>query len=62
MPSEWRDPSLADRSRRTIITGETGGMAALAVKLLKDMGFAIVRILKSGSVAWQGAGYPIKAL
>ncbi len=35
-------------------------MGALAGKLLKDMGFTNVRILKGGTVAWKAAGYPTK--
>jgi rhodanese-related sulfurtransferase len=61
VPPEWRDPNLADRSRPIITTCETGEMAALAGKLLKDMGFTNVRILKGGTVAWKDAGYPTRA-
>lgn len=62
VPLEWRDPNLADRSRPIITTCETGEMAALAGKLLKDMGFTNVRILKGGTVAWKDAGYPTNTL
>jgi len=58
VPQEWRDPNLADRSRPIITTCETGEMAALGGKLLKDMGFTNVRVLKGGTVAWKDAGYP----
>lgn len=58
VPPEWRAPNLADRSRPIITTCETGEMAALAGKLLKDMGFTNVHILKGGTVAWKDAGYP----
>ena len=61
VPQEWRDPNLANRSRPIITTCETGEMAALAGKLLKDMGFTNVRILKGGTVAWKDAGYPTHA-
>jgi len=61
VPLEWRDPNLADRSRPIITTCETGEMAALAGKLLKDMGFTNIRILKGGTVAWKDAGYPTNA-
>jgi rhodanese-related sulfurtransferase len=54
---EWRDPNLADRARLIITTCETGEMAALAGKLLKDMGFTDVCILEGGTVAWKDAGY-----
>ncbi len=59
VPQEWRDPKLADRSRPIITTCETGDMAALAGRLLKDMGFTDVHILKGGTVAWKAQGYPI---
>ena len=57
VPQDWRDPRLADRSRLIITTCETGEMAALAGKLLTDMGFTNVHILKVGTVAWKNAGY-----
>lgn len=57
VPNEFRDPNLADRSRLIITTCETGEMAALAGKLLRDVGFTNVHILKGGTVAWKGAGY-----
>lgn len=58
VPKEWRDPKLANRARPIITTCDTGEMAALAGKLLKDMGFTNVRILKGGTAAWKAAGYP----
>ncbi len=61
VPQEWRDPSLANRSRPIITTCETGEMAALAGRLLKDMGFTNVHLLKGGTVAWKDAGYPTHA-
>ncbi|MBI3424202.1 MAG: rhodanese-like domain-containing protein [Acidobacteria bacterium] len=61
VPHEWRDPSLADRSRPIITTCETGEMAALAGKLLKGMGFTNAHILKGGTVGWKDAGYPTHA-
>jgi rhodanese-related sulfurtransferase len=60
--AEWRGFNLADRSRPIITTCETGEMAALAGKLLKDMGFTNVLTLKGGTVAWKDAGYPTNAL
>ena len=58
VPPEWRDPNFEDFSRPIITTCETGEMAALAGKLLKDMGYTNVRILKGATVAWNEAGYP----
>ncbi len=60
VPPEWRDPNLANRSRPIITTCYSGEMAALAAKLLKDMGFTNVRALKGGTVAWKTAGYATK--
>jgi len=60
VPQEWRDPKLENRARQIITTCYSGGMAALAGKLLKDMGFTNVRILKGGTVAWKAAGYSTK--
>lgn len=57
VPPGWRDPSFNDFSRPIITTYETGEMAALAGKLLKDMGYTDVHILKGGTVAWKEAGY-----
>jgi rhodanese-related sulfurtransferase len=62
VPPEWRDPNFQDLSRPIITTCETGEMAALAGKLLKDMGYANVRILTGGTVAWKEAGYPTDTL
>jgi len=59
-PFEWRDAQLENRARQIITTCESGEMAALAGKLLKDMGFKNVTILKGGTVAWKSAGYPTK--
>ena len=59
VPPEWRNPNFRDFSRLIITTCETGEMAALAGKLLKDMGYTNVRILEGGTVAWKDAGYQI---
>ena len=58
VPPDWRDPCFQDYARPMIPTCETGEMAALAGKLLKDMGYTDVHILKGGTVAWKNAGYP----
>lgn len=57
VPPEWRDPNFQDFSRPIITTCETGEMAALAGKLLKDMGYTNVHFLEGGTVAWKEAGY-----
>jgi len=61
VPEAWRDPNFADFSRPIITTCETGEMAALAGKLLKDMGYTNVHILEGATVAWKEAGYPTDA-
>lgn len=58
VPDAWRDPNFSDFSRPIITTCETGEMAALAGKLLKDMGYTNVHILEGATVAWKEAGYP----
>ena len=58
LPPEWREPELEDRSRPIITTCESGELAALAGKLLKDMGFSNVSILEGGTQAWKKAGFP----
>jgi rhodanese-related sulfurtransferase len=60
VPTEWRDPNFSDFTRPIITTCETGEMAALAGKLLKDMGYTYVQILKGGTVAWIESGYPTR--
>lgn len=62
VPSEWRDPNLADRTRHIITTCLSGEMGALAGKLLMDMGFTNVHALKGGTLGWQAAGYRVQAL
>lgn len=60
VPPEWRDLSFKDFARPIITTCETGEMAALAGKLLKDMGYTNVHILEGGTVAWKEAGYEVR--
>ena len=58
VPMDWRDPRLADRSRRIITVCALDPMGSLAGKLLKDMGFTNVSILEGGMGAWIAAGFP----
>jgi rhodanese-related sulfurtransferase len=60
VPPEWRAPELQDRSRPIITTCTSGELAALAAKLLKDMGFTNVSPLAGGTLAWKDAGFPTK--
>jgi rhodanese-related sulfurtransferase len=57
IPEAWRDPNFKDFSRPIITTCETGELAALAGKLLRDMGYTNVSRLEGGTVAWKEAGY-----
>jgi rhodanese-related sulfurtransferase len=57
LPADWREPELADRSRPIIMACESGELAALAGKLLQDMGFSDISILKGGTLAWKDAGF-----
>jgi rhodanese-related sulfurtransferase len=61
LPEAARDPRLQDRSRPIIVTCGRGGQASLGAKLLKDMGFTDVSILKGGTQAWKDAGLPTEA-
>jgi rhodanese-related sulfurtransferase len=62
VPEEARDPRLSDRSRPIITACERGPMGALGGKLLKDMGFTNVSILKGGTQGWKDAGFPTEEL
>ncbi len=56
VPEDWREPQLKDRSRPIITTCSLGPMGALGGKLLHEMGFTNVSILKGGVQAWKEAG------
>jgi rhodanese-related sulfurtransferase len=58
LPEALRDPRLQDRSRQVITTCAAGGQAALAAKLLKDMGFTKVAMIDGGTQGWKNAGLP----
>ncbi len=58
LPEELRNSALQDRSRPIVTTCGGGGQAALAAKLLKDMGFTNVSILDGGTRGWKEAGLP----
>ena len=57
LPPEYREPELEDHTRPIITTCETGELAALAGKLLKDMGFSNVSTVEGGTQAWKDAGF-----
>lgn len=58
LPPEYREAELEDHSRPIITTCETGELAALAGKLLKDMGFSNVSTIEGGTQGWKNAGFP----
>jgi rhodanese-related sulfurtransferase len=58
LPEQMRDQRLQDRSQVVITTCGGGGQAALAAKLLKDMGFERVAMIDGGTTGWRNAGLP----
>jgi rhodanese-related sulfurtransferase len=58
LPEHLRDQRLQDREREVITTCGGGGQAALAAKLLKDMGFSKVVMIDGGTSGWKNAGLP----
>jgi rhodanese-related sulfurtransferase len=58
LPEASRDERLQDRSRPVIVTCGLGGQASLGAKILKDMGFTDVKIMKGGMQGWKDAGLP----
>lgn len=62
LPEQFRDARLQDRSRPVITTCGGGGQAALAAKLLKDMGFQKVAMIDGGTTGWKNAGLPIQSV
>lgn len=59
LPAAITDSRLQDRSRPVITTCGAGGQAAMAAKLLKDMGFENVSFMDGGMRAWKGKGLPV---
>ena len=60
LPEHLRDARLQDRSAQVITTCGGGGQAALAAKLLKDMGFEKVAMIDGGTTGWKNAGLPVQ--
>jgi len=54
-----RDPTLQDRSQKILLTCGGGGKAILSAKLLAEMGFTDVWVIKGGCAGWQQAGLPL---
>jgi rhodanese-related sulfurtransferase len=58
LAEQFRDARLQDRSTPVITTCGGGGQAALAAKMLKEMGFSNVATIDTGTNGWKGAGLP----
>jgi len=56
---ERRDPALADRQQKIILTCGGGGKATLSASALQEMGFTDVSVIQGGCRAWQKAGYAL---
>jgi rhodanese-related sulfurtransferase len=57
---ERRDPALADRQQKIILTCGGGGKATLSAGALHEMGFADVSVIQGGCRGWQKAGYALE--
>ena len=53
---ERRDPCLAERQQKIILTCGGGGKATLSAGALQEMGFTDVSVIQGGCRGWQKAG------
>ena len=53
------DPALSHKERALVLVCRTGGRAALSALNLQRLGFADVRSIAGGVVAWDEAGLPL---
>ena len=53
------DPALSHKERALVLVCRTGGRAALSALNLQRLGFADVRSIAGGVVAWGEAGLPL---
>ena len=53
------DPALSHKERALVVVCRTGGRAALSALNLQRLGFADVRSIAGGVVAWGEAGLPL---
>ena len=53
------DPALSRKALPLVLVCRSGGRAALAAASLRAMGFASVRSIGGGMLAWQEAGLPL---
>lgn len=61
VPDEMKDQRIQDRNKKVVVTCGLGMCAAVAGKLLKDMGFKNVSILDGGVTKWKEDGFELKA-
>ena len=57
---ERRDPTLADRDQKIILTCGGGGKATMAAGALQEMGFTDVSVIQGGCRGWQKAGLALE--
>jgi rhodanese-related sulfurtransferase len=57
---ERRDPSLADRQQKIILTCGGGGKATLSAAALQEMGFTDISVIQGGCRGWQKAGFALE--
>ena len=55
------DPALSHKERPVVVVCRTGGRAALSAVNLQRLGFADVRSIAGGVLAWGDAGLPLIA-
>ena len=60
LPERMREAKLQNHDAQVITTCGGGGQAALAAKLLKDMGFNKVAMIDGGTTGWKEAGLPVQ--
>ena len=60
VPEDFKDQRIQDRNKKVVVTCGLGLCAAIGGKLLKDMGFKDVSLLKGGVTKWQEDGYKLK--
>ena len=60
VPDEMKDQRIQDRNKKVVVTCGLGMCAAVAGKLLKDMGFKNVSILDGGVTKWKEDGFELK--
>ena len=55
-----RDPALADRRQKIILTCGGGGKATLSAGALREMGFTDVSVIQGGCRGWQETAYALE--